>query len=265
MPKADDLVNDAELAAKHAKYFAVRCEERCKKLAELIERYKKLAALTGGSPGVDTAGEINLFLSVLSLCRATEVEYRKTEALSGEAVEGALSTARREAEDAVVKANGQKKKAEKLLGSGQILKEVTSQIDTFLDGDPSGTPPTSGAKKRIYARLEEFDKEAQDTVARTKPKGKGSEAVKRSSDMIFIAESLPIIQGIIHVATDRKSLGQAITWIRETWGETANSLIVLSALVFAYIAKRGASDAKFAGKHEVWLRIKERATKFSGS
>lgn len=260
MPKADDLVNDAESAAKHAKYFAGRCEER----------YLKLVDLIGASPGVDTPGEINLFLSVLALCRATELEYRKTEALSGGALftapqEAKLRAANEKAAKKLKAANELNDQATPLLGSGQILKRLTSQIDTFLDGDPSGTPHTSGAKERIYARLEEFDKKAQAAVARAKGKGKGSEAVKRSSDMIFIAESLPIIQGIIHVATDRKSLTQAITWIRKTWGETANSLLVLSALVFAYIAKRGASDAKFAGKHEAWLRIKERATKFSGS
>jgi hypothetical protein len=246
MPKSElDLVKTkAKLAAERAEYFAGRCKER----------YDQLHELKVVSPGVDTAGEINLLLSVLSLWRATEVEYRAIEALSSKTAAGDLKEDLDKAKVAMTMADKQKEDAEELVDSGQMLDTVTTLIEDFLE--------TPGTRNRIYERLEEFDQLAQDAVAQAERKGSG--LGKTTSDMIFIAESLPIIQGIIHVATDRKSLGQAIKWIRETWGETANSLIILSALVFAYIAKRGASHTKGTAKHEAWMRIKERASKFSG-
>lgn len=258
MPKVVDLVKKAVTAAEQAKYFAELCEARFKKLKDLAK----------GSVGVDTADEINLLLQILSLSRATAAQYEKCVEVSKQARSAAngklneddddkLKKAVDEAKEAKDDANGPKEEAEALLDAGPILRNVTCLIDEFLS--------VPNNKTRIYERLEDCDKAAE-IAGQAQTKSKGKNLVKTSSDMIFIAESLPIIHGIIHVAISRQSLSQAIKWIREYWGETANSLIVLSALVFTYVADKGVADTTSDEKRaETWRRIAKRVQKFAGS
>jgi len=110
-------------------------------------------------------------------------------------------------------------------------------------------------KEQIYKKLEECDEIAENAPT--------------NGDMIFIAESLPIINSIIHVGTDRKKLTGASNWVRKTWGEDADPLIVLSALLFIYVANKGAlrfttgqSDEPVEGdREEIWNRIHRRVQK----
>lgn len=99
-------------------------------------------------------------------------------------------------------------------------------------------------REAIYKKLEECDEIAAHAPTNT--------------DMIFIAESLPIINSIIHVGSDRKTLGEASSWVRDTWGDEADPLIVLSALLFIYVANKGAEENL---EDPVWRRIHRRVQK----
>jgi hypothetical protein len=99
-------------------------------------------------------------------------------------------------------------------------------------------------REQIFRKLEECDQIAENAPI--------------NGDMIFIAESLPLINSIIHVGSDRATLARASNWVRETWGDEADPLIVLSALLFIYVANKGAEEK---GNDETWKRIHERVEK----
>jgi hypothetical protein len=106
-------------------------------------------------------------------------------------------------------------------------------------------------KERIYDRLEECDRIAKNAVT--------------NADMLFFAESLPIINGIIHVGSTREELNKATDWVRENWeGQEAQPRIVLSALLFRYVTKEGAkefADSTIQRKKTAWHRINDRVSR----
>jgi hypothetical protein len=137
-------------------------------------------------------------------------------------------------------ANETKNKARKEYDSTMIT-EVILKVEGFF----------SEHKQHIYDRLEECDKIAN--KAQSNP------------DMLFIAESLPIINGIIHVGSARAELNSATEWVRKHWdvGE-AHPRIVLSALLFHYVMDSGVRDHEncdLSKKREAWERIKKRVEK----
>ena len=99
----------------------------------------------------------------------------------------------------------------------------------------------------IYERLESFHEIA--------------ERAGVNSDIVFIAEGLPIINGIINVGSKPSNYQEAVRWVRSrpTWGEEADPLLVLSALVFIYVVDRGyAEHMHDAQKMATWERIHDR-------
>lgn len=123
-------------------------------------------------------------------------------------------------------------------------------------------------ESHILARLEECDKSAQAVE-------------KKSQDMIFFAESLPIINGLVHVGTTREELERAKGLVQAEQADLARTKrhaggaaspqqespdpeIVLSALVFVEVAARGkkkADQGKDPIKKEIWNRIEARVKK----
>ena len=112
-------------------------------------------------------------------------------------------------------------------------------------------------RDHILDKLEECDSVAQQA--------------EKNQDMIFFAESLPIINGLIHVGTTREELNKAIEWVKQNWGDKVDPLIVLSALTFIYVAETGAALAENppteAGAkvrdRVVWNRINARVKKLT--
>lgn len=105
----------------------------------------------------------------------------------------------------------------------------------------------SRQKELVYERLEHYDKIATEAGA--------------NSDMVFIAEGLPIINGIINVGSTQHDYNEAITWVKKEWGHMADPLLVLSALVFIYVVDRGAIDhmaEEDIAKQATWEHIRER-------
>lgn len=117
----------------------------------------------------------------------------------------------------------------------------------------------------IYRKLEDCDIRA--FKAQTIPSGdrcmEGYEC-----DMMFIADSLPIVTGIVHVGSTLNELNAAKGWVRNSVPD-ADPISVLSALTLVYIAEHGyqkyqqdntliknAEDlGKDASRKEVWKRI----------
>jgi hypothetical protein len=106
-------------------------------------------------------------------------------------------------------------------------------------------------KQRIYDRLEECDLIASEAVS--------------NADMLFFAESLPIINGIVQVGSTRKELNTATEWVRQNWeGSEAQPRIVLSALLFRYVTTEGAKEFLHGpdqNKRDRWTNIKERVAR----
>ncbi len=93
-----------------------------------------------------------------------------------------------------------------------------------------------------------------------------AEKAKSNRDMIFFAESLPIIDGLIQVGTTRDEYKKALARIRADWGEEIEPANVISALTFLYVARRGQEIAEYGGAKKprdktLWNRITARVKK----
>ena len=135
------------------------------------------------------------------------------------------------------KINKIKREARNSYDSAMVMEELLDVREFFL-----------AHKELIYQRLEECDRIAKNAVT--------------NADMLFFAESLPIINGIIHVGSTREELNKATDWVRENWeGSEAQPRIVLSALLFRYVTKEGAKEftnSVIQSKRDAWNRIDER-------
>ncbi|HJU56226.1 MAG TPA: hypothetical protein VJ715_16710 [Pyrinomonadaceae bacterium] len=130
-----------------------------------------------------------------------------------------------------------KKEARNSYDSAMVMERLLDVREFFL-----------AHKDRIYSKLEDCDQIAKRAITNT--------------DMLFFAESLPIINGIIHVGSTREDLNKATEWVRENWeGSAAQPRIVLSALLFHYVTKEGVkefTDSTDQSKRITWSRIDER-------
>ncbi len=120
---------------------------------------------------------------------------------------------------------------------GALTAEALLNIVAFFDD----------YKEQIYDRLEACSKIADKAIT--------------NGNTLFIAESLPIINGIIHVGSTREELNSATKWVRDNWeAKEAHPRIVLSALLFKYVTDRGLIDhrAPTDPKKEIWDGIENR-------
>jgi hypothetical protein len=88
-----------------------------------------------------------------------------------------------------------------------------------------------------------------------------------NGDMMFIALSLPIMNGIIHVGSNRSDLRKAIEWILSKWkteNKEPDKISILSVLTLMYVVAKGWEAHKNdLGKRDIWLRIVSRVRKLS--
>lgn len=99
-----------------------------------------------------------------------------------------------------------------------------------------------------------------------------------NGDMMFMAFSLPIINGVIHIASNRRSLREATSWVVENWegGKDADQVSILSALTLIYVVGKGyeryvkgyaenlTDSQKIRDeKRLIWQRIYDRVRKLS--
>lgn len=107
----------------------------------------------------------------------------------------------------------------------------------------------------IYSRLEECESYAK--------------KADFNNDMMFIALALPVINGIIHVASTRGDLSRATEWVVREWSIGPKEPIpekvpILSALTLIYIVAMGwKTYNRQAGKGEIWESIRDRVQKLS--
>ena len=81
-----------------------------------------------------------------------------------------------------------------------------------------------------------------------------------NGDMLFIAESLPVINGIIHVGSTRKTFNDALDYVKGHW-QDADPVVLLTALVFIYVVEEAWKEigtGKDEAKKEIWDRIRKR-------
>lgn len=110
-------------------------------------------------------------------------------------------------------------------------------------------------KDQIFPKLEDCDKHAENA--------------KVDSDMMFIALSLPVINGIIHIASNPTNLKKAMGWVYENWTKVADvddpdAISILSALTLLYVSIKGEeANREEPDKKEIWQRILQRVKLFS--
>jgi hypothetical protein len=109
------------------------------------------------------------------------------------------------------------------------------QIDDFIKAQ----------KKEIFERLE---------------KGYRGAANRQDADLLFIAESLPLISAIVNVGSSLANFKEAADWVRETLPD-AEPVSALSALTFIYVVDKGYQAAQASGdveKENIWTRMQDR-------
>lgn len=99
-----------------------------------------------------------------------------------------------------------------------------------------------------------------------------------NGDMMFIALSLPIANGVIHIASNRRALSHATGWLIKNWEpddeenpdkdrpdkEDPDKISILSALMLIYIVMQGWEEYKSVkDKRKMWERIRIRVQKLS--
>jgi hypothetical protein len=100
----------------------------------------------------------------------------------------------------------------------------------------------------LFTRIEECD-----TFA---------EAAPVNSDMMFLALSLPIANGLIYFATNRERLRRAREWAARNWPGQDDPISTLAALTLIYIVKSGWRTFKSdPEKAPIWSRINTRVEK----
>ena len=106
-------------------------------------------------------------------------------------------------------------------------------------------------RKALFSRIEECDKFASGAPV--------------NPDMMFLALSLPIANGLIHFATSRQALKEARDWVRNNWRDQEHEpdpVSTLAALTLIYIVEQGYKEYKRdRERKETWKRIKERVEK----
>lgn len=127
----------------------------------------------------------------------------------------------------------------------------------------------------IYRKLEDCDIRVFKAQQRTATMPGGDPCMEGyECDMMFIADSLPIVTGIVHVGSTLKELTNAKKWVKDTVPD-ADPIAVLSALTLLYIAENGhqqyqeddvlidgADDlGQDASRKKVWERIYGRVKK----
>jgi hypothetical protein len=108
----------------------------------------------------------------------------------------------------------------------------------------------------------------RDNAAMIRPKIESADAVVTGSpydnDAIFLAKTLPIANGVIHIGSDRVALKEAMAWLRSQWKDPQpDAMTVLSALTLIHIAvqaKREYEGTNDAEKLATWSRIVQRVT-----
>jgi len=105
----------------------------------------------------------------------------------------------------------------------------------------------------IFEKLEECDKYAQ--------------SADFNGDLVFIALSLPIINGIIHVASNSAALIAARDWVVSKWKDNKDPdpVSILSALTLVYVVAKGwRAFQEDQERREVWRRILGRMERLNG-
>jgi hypothetical protein len=149
---------------------------------------------------------------------------------------------------------------------------MTESVPTVIEPIPSPGGQGDCVKKMLHSAEEAVDllvlrnfvrdnknaiyKQLEDCDARVSQGPSGLDP-----DAAFIAQSLPLISGVIHVGSTRENFEAAATWVQKQ-SPHAEPASLLSTLVLLYVVDQGWQDAdvsKDADKKTQWGRIYQRA------
>jgi hypothetical protein len=110
--------------------------------------------------------------------------------------------------------------------------------------------------KFIEDHWEQIEKRLMDAEERVREAG--TKGMSREANVVFVAECLPFVAGIVHVGSSLEDFRNAKKWVMDNL-EHADPVSVLSALTFVYIVENGeASSTGNQEKLERWQSIHRR-------
>jgi hypothetical protein len=157
-----------------------------------------------------------------------------------------------------------RKAEEAEMAKGALYEKAETAVKTYLHVDDF----IEKHSPEIYAWLERrYVESAQKRVKEDTPSAAAEAITDLSSadeaegldDVMFIAESLPVISGIIHVGSRPNYFKDATEWIKKEFPDAdANPASVLSALTFIYVVEKAQEYYKASGNEEkrrIWEHI----------
>lgn len=252
-------VATAKEAAENSELLLRDAEERLKATAAELEAQaaEELEAKeSDGKSKVDPTLNIRMrtlsTLSRLAVRAAEHVEKarRAAETLKRAAADSADPSEQKKLAEAAEKAAGHRDTAElckneikRLAENAHKEADAATAAEKLLNLEEY----FSRQNRMVYQTLEHYDKIATEAGA--------------NSDMVFFAEGLPFINGIINIGSTHPDYEDAVGWVKKVWGHMADPLLVLSALVFIYVVNRGAMDPmnkEDIATQATWERIRDR-------
>jgi len=230
--------------------FVTAAREACRRAETLLQEAERVKADVDALEAATAKDWIVASRAIADLAESAAERAKEASAaasLAREKVDGPnRAKLRREAsaaEEAASRAWDPAKKAEDLKkiaineSDAAIAAELKLNVEQFF----------ADHKDQIYKRLEECDEIARKAASKR--------------ELMFIAEGLPIINSFIHVGSSRADLNASFEWVTRFWGIDADPFVVLSALIFIWIANKGVKefrDDPDETKRATWNRIRER-------
>jgi len=148
-------------------------------------------------------------------------------------------------------------------GGGRITGQLEAQLNTVVQ-DPVIARFAQEAVEELGVKqfINDYEEPIYDKLLEC---DSYAETAKVNSDMMFIARSLPVINGIIHIASNRERLSRAMRWVEKNMEESEpDAISILSALTLIYVAVQGEIKRKDRiEEREAWRRILRRVRRFS--
>ena len=132
--------------------------------------------------------------------------------------------------------------------SGNIETIAKTAVEYLGVGEAIRREANREGADSLFARIEECDALAEDAPV--------------SSDMMFLALSLPIANALIYFATNRERLSRARAWAAQNWPNQEDPISTLAALTLIYIVETGWRQfQQDSEKSVIWSRINARVEK----
>jgi hypothetical protein len=113
-----------------------------------------------------------------------------------------------------------------------------------------------------------LEKYSPDLYQKLREADEYAESAPGNSDMMFMTSSLPISNGVLHIASNRIAVSQAIEELKKEWRGPqphTDAISILSALTLIFLVVKGWADHQNSTRErrEQWIRILKRIKRWT--